>query len=81
VIPQPFAIVTGASSCVGLEYSKCCTRYGLRIVIAVDETGIEAGATDFRRLADVRALQSAIAQVTLAVMLVKQQMADPETER
>lgn len=42
------AIVTGASSGIGLELAKCCVAYGFDLVIAADEPEIEQAAESLR---------------------------------
>lgn len=37
---RPLAVVTGASSGIGLELAKCCARDGYDLVIAADEPEI-----------------------------------------
>jgi len=59
---RPFAIVTGASSGIGLELAKCCTENGFDVLIAADEPEIENVA---RRLRDTGATVQAL-QVDLA---------------
>jgi NAD(P)-dependent dehydrogenase (short-subunit alcohol dehydrogenase family) len=36
---RPFAIVTGASSGIGLELARCCANEGFDLLIAADEPG------------------------------------------
>lgn len=38
---RSFAVVTGASSGIGLELAKCCAREGFDLLIAADESEIE----------------------------------------
>jgi short-subunit dehydrogenase len=47
---RSFAVVTGASSGIGLELAKCCAKDGFDLLIAADEQGIE-GAADIIRAA------------------------------
>jgi short-subunit dehydrogenase len=47
---RPFAIVTGASTGIGLELAKCCAREGFDLLIAADEPQIEGAAADIRKL-------------------------------
>jgi short-subunit dehydrogenase len=52
------AIVTGASSGIGLELARCCVAKGFDLLIAADEPEIEAAAIEFRRQgAKVRAIE------------------------
>ncbi|MDB4985883.1 MAG: oxidoreductase [Myxococcaceae bacterium] len=51
---RPFAIVTGASTGIGLELAKCCAKHGFDLLIAADEAAIHEVA---------RALQANGAQV------------------
>lgn len=44
------AVVTGASTGIGLELARCCAQAGFNIVIAADEPQIERVAVDLRRL-------------------------------
>jgi uncharacterized protein len=50
---RQFAIVTGASTGIGLELAKCCAREGFDLLIAADEPQIESAATDIRSLGAV----------------------------
>jgi len=45
---RPLAIVTGASSGIGLELAKCCTSNGFDVLIAADEPEIETVAQNLR---------------------------------
>lgn len=47
--PRKFAIVTGASTGIGLELAHCCADDGFDLFIVADEPEIEAAAADFRR--------------------------------
>ncbi|MCP9626340.1 SDR family NAD(P)-dependent oxidoreductase [Rhodopseudomonas palustris] len=44
----PFAIVTGASTGIGLELARCCSKAGFDLLIAADEPAIEAAAVELR---------------------------------
>ena len=56
---RQFAIVTGASTGIGLELAKCCARNGFDLLIAADEPEIEIAATEVRSLgASVQAVQA-----------------------
>ena len=46
---QKFAVVTGASTGIGLELAKCCAEDGFDLVIAANEPAVEAAAADLRR--------------------------------
>lgn len=43
-----FAVVTGASSGIGLELAKCCAHKGFDLLIAADEPEIEDAAMELR---------------------------------
>lgn len=43
-----FALVTGASTGIGLELARCCFREGYDVLIAADEPQIEQAATELR---------------------------------
>lgn len=45
---RPLAIVTGASTGIGFELARCCAQKGFDLLIAADETQIEAAAADLR---------------------------------
>ena len=45
-----FAIVTGASTGIGLELARCCARDGYDLLIAADESRIEDAAKELRAL-------------------------------
>ena len=47
---RQFAIVTGASTGIGLELAKCCAREGFDVLVAADEPQIESAATEIRAL-------------------------------
>jgi short-subunit dehydrogenase len=46
---RPLAVVTGASSGIGLELAKCCIEKGFDLVIAADEPAIADAATELRK--------------------------------
>ncbi|MBO4220950.1 SDR family oxidoreductase [Bradyrhizobium neotropicale] len=43
-----FAVVTGASTGIGLELARCCARAGFDLLIAADEPAIETAAEELR---------------------------------
>ncbi len=47
---RPLAIVTGASSGIGLELAKCCARNGFDLLIAADEPAIHQAAQAVKEL-------------------------------
>jgi short-subunit dehydrogenase len=47
-ISEQFAVVTGASTGIGLELARCCVREGFDVLIAADEPEIERAATELR---------------------------------
>jgi short-subunit dehydrogenase len=57
-----FAIVTGASSGIGLELARCCAEQGMNLLIAADEAEIEDAASSLRRAGGrVEAIQADLA--------------------
>ncbi len=46
----PLAIVTGASSGIGLELAKCCAQNGYDLIIAADEAAIHSAAQTIKTL-------------------------------
>jgi short-subunit dehydrogenase len=56
---RQFAIVTGASTGIGLELAKCCAREGFDLLIAADEPEIDNAANAIRKLGtNVAAVQA-----------------------
>lgn len=47
---KPFAVVTGASSGIGLELAAICAQEGFDLLIAADQPEIHTAATRFRSL-------------------------------
>ncbi|MBV8697530.1 MAG: SDR family NAD(P)-dependent oxidoreductase, partial [Bradyrhizobium sp.] len=45
---EQFAVITGASTGIGLELARCCVRDGLDVLIAADEPEIERAASELR---------------------------------
>jgi short-subunit dehydrogenase len=61
---RPFAIVTGASSGIGLELAKCCVAQGFDLLIAADREEIHAVADELRaKGASVESLQTDLASL------------------
>jgi short-subunit dehydrogenase len=59
---RPLALVTGASSGIGLELARCAANDGYDLVIAADEAAIEQAAAELRSLGvSVDALQADLA--------------------
>jgi short-subunit dehydrogenase len=48
--PRPLAVVTGASSGIGLELARQCAEHGFDLVVAADEPRIARAAQELRRL-------------------------------
>ncbi|OJU26250.1 MAG: oxidoreductase [Nitrobacter sp. 62-13] len=56
------AIVTGASTGIGLELARCCTERGFRLLIAADEPAIADAAAELRAGgAEVEAIEADLA--------------------
>src|SRR6201747_1874620 len=61
---RPFAIVTGASTGIGLELAKCCAREGFDLLIAADEPEIDNAAGEIPKLgAHVAAVQADLSTI------------------
>lgn len=61
-MPDRFAVVTGASTGIGLELSRCCARAGFDLLVAADEPDIENAAATLRQMGvNVVALQADLA--------------------
>jgi short-subunit dehydrogenase len=61
---RQFAIVTGASTGIGLELAKCCARNNFDLLIAADEPQIETAAADIRSLgAEVEAVEADLSTI------------------
>jgi len=59
---RPLAIVTGASTGIGLELAKQCARNGFDLLIAADQPAIEAAAGELRGMgASVETVQADLA--------------------
>jgi short-subunit dehydrogenase len=59
---RPLAVVTGASTGIGLELAKVCATNGFDLIIAADEPEIERAASEVRPLgAAVEAVQADLA--------------------
>jgi uncharacterized protein len=56
---RPLALVTGASTGIGYELSKCCAKNGFDLAVVADEPAIIQAAEDFRALgANVEAVEA-----------------------
>jgi uncharacterized protein len=61
---RPLAVVTGASSGIGLELAKCCARNGFDLMVASDEPAINEAAQQFRELgAAVEAVEADLSTI------------------
>ncbi|MDB5999440.1 MAG: oxidoreductase [Rhizobacter sp.] len=55
---KPLAVVTGASSGIGLELAKCCAKNGFDLLIAADEPAIEQAGLELSSMgAEVQTLE------------------------
>lgn len=62
---QPLAVVTGASTGIGLELARCCAREGYRLLIVANEPEIENAARSLRaEAALVEAVQADLSFAT-----------------
>jgi uncharacterized protein len=60
----PLAIVTGASTGIGLELAKCCVKNGFELLIVADEPRIEDAAQILKSLgASVEALEADLSTI------------------
>jgi len=56
---KKLAVVTGASSGIGLELARLCARHGYDLVIAADQAEIETAASELRAMgADVQTVET-----------------------
>src|SRR3954463_13243672 len=63
-VGRPFAIVTGASTGIGLELAKCCAREGFDLLIAADEAEIDDAASEIRKTgSNVTAVQADLSTI------------------
>ena len=59
---RPFAVVTGASTGIGLELARCCAKDGYDLLIAADEPQINNAADELQRLGgQVEAIEADLA--------------------
>lgn len=59
---RPLAVVTGASTGIGLELARCCAEQGFDLVVVADEPGIELAAKGLESYGgSVEALQADLA--------------------
>ena len=61
---RPFAIVTGASSGIGLELARCAVQNGYDVLIAADEPAIHEAAKDLRKAAAEAQIESVEADLS-----------------
>jgi short-subunit dehydrogenase len=59
-----FAVVTGASTGIGLELARCCAEDGFNLLIAADEPEIESAAAELRQSGvEVETVQADLATI------------------
>src|SRR3954452_15024562 len=58
---KPFAVITGASSGIGLELAKQCAQHGFDVLIAADDSLAEAASTLHELGAEVQSVQTDLA--------------------
>jgi short-subunit dehydrogenase len=58
---KPFAVITGASSGIGLELAKQCAQHGFDLLIAADDSLTEAASTLHELGAEVQSVQTDLA--------------------
>ncbi|MCP3401876.1 MULTISPECIES: SDR family oxidoreductase [unclassified Bradyrhizobium] len=59
---KQFAVVTGASTGIGLELAKCCAKDGFDLLIAANEPAIETAGAELRKLGvSVQAVETDLA--------------------
>ena len=63
-MPQPLALITGASTGIGYELAKCCANDGYDLIVVADEAEIKTAAKDFEALgARVEAVVADLAKI------------------
>ena len=63
-VSRQFAIVTGASTGIGLELAKCCAREGFDLLVAADEPEIDNAASEIRKVgSNVTAVQADLSTI------------------
>lgn len=61
---RQFAIITGASSGIGLELARLCAQHGYDLLVAADDPAIHRAADEFRGLgADVTVVETDLATI------------------
>src|SRR5438105_4560321 len=61
---EKFAVVTGASTGIGLELAKCCAKDGFDLLIAADEAEIDDAAVQLKNYGtDVKSVEVDLATV------------------
>lgn len=62
---RPLAVITGASTGIGLELARICAERGYNLVVAADEASIDSAAAELRQVgAMVDAVQVDLARTS-----------------
>ena len=75
---KPFAIVTGASSGIGLELAAICAQEGFDLLVAADQPEIHTAADRFRSLgAETSVVEADLATIVVSTSSGRRRMVVP----